>query len=66
VAFARCPLICNPPPLVLDSSHLTLIDLGEKHFLASSDLPPACQVHATHAAAARVCETATTDHISDV
>ncbi len=42
--FARCPLIANPPPLVLDSSRLTLLDLGRRAYLPSSDLPPACQV----------------------
>lgn len=44
VEFARCPLIANPPSLVMDSSRLTLLDLGRRAFLPSSDLPPACQV----------------------
>ncbi len=44
VEFARCPLIANPPPLVMDSSRLTLLDLGRRDYLPSSDLPPACQV----------------------
>lgn len=44
VEFDRCPLITNPPPLIMDSSKLTLMDLGERQILASSDLPPACQV----------------------
>ena len=44
VTLSRCPLIANPPALVMDSSALTLLDLGSRHYLASSDLPPACQV----------------------
>ncbi|CAL8469514.1 g9055 [Coccomyxa elongata] len=48
VEFARCPLIANPPPLVLDSSRLTLLDLGRRAYLPSSDLPPACQVLYQH------------------
>ncbi|BDA44750.1 hypothetical protein COCOBI_06-2280 [Coccomyxa sp. Obi] len=48
VEFARCPLITNPPPLVMDSSQLTLLDLGRRDYLPSSDLPPACQVLYQH------------------
>ena len=44
VALSRCPLIANPPPLIVDSSSLTLLDLGSRRYLPSSDLPPACQV----------------------
>ena len=44
VTLSRCPLIANPPSLVMDSRHLTLLDLGSREYLASSDLPPACQV----------------------
>lgn len=44
VALSRCPLIANPPPLIMDSSNLTLLDLGSRRYLPSSDLPPACQV----------------------
>ena len=44
VTLLRCPLIANPPPLVMDSRNLTLLDLGSRDYLASSDLPPACQV----------------------
>ena len=44
VTLLRCPLIANPPPLVMDSRNLTLLDLGSCEYLASSDLPPACQV----------------------
>ena len=46
VTLSRCPLIANPPPLVMDSRNLTLLDLGSREYLASSDLPPACQVRA--------------------
>ena len=44
VTLLRCPLIANPPALVMDSRNLTLMDLGSRDYLASSDLPPACQV----------------------
>ena len=46
MTLSRCPLIANPPALVMDSSNLTLLDLGSRDYLASSDLPPACQVRA--------------------
>ncbi|CAK0784442.1 hypothetical protein CVIRNUC_007646 [Coccomyxa viridis] len=48
VTLSRCPLIANPPSLVMDSRHLTLLDLGSREYLASSDLPPACQVLYQH------------------
>lgn len=43
--LSRCPLIANPPALILDSRDLTLLDLGSRRYLPSSDLPPACQVN---------------------
>lgn len=51
VALSRCPLIANPPPLIMDSRNLTLLDLGSRSYLPSSDLPPACQVRLLEAAA---------------
>lgn len=45
VTLSRCPLIANPPPLIMDSRNLTLLDLGSRRYLPSSDLPPACQVN---------------------
>jgi hypothetical protein len=38
------PMSRNLPPLVIDSSALTLKGLCESSFLPSADLPPACQV----------------------
>ena len=42
--FDRLPLIANLPPLVLDCSRLTLLDLGRRDFMYSTNLPPAAQV----------------------
>lgn len=56
VELSRCPLIANPPALIIDSSSLTLMELGSRRYLASSDLPPACQVRqAGHPAACSSC-----------
>ena len=41
--FDRLPLIANLPPLVLDCSRLTLLDLGRRDFMYSTNLPPAAQ-----------------------
>jgi len=43
VCFDRLPLIANLPPLVLDCSRLTLLDLGRRDFMYSTNLPPAAQ-----------------------
>ena len=43
VEFDRLPLIANLPPLVLDCSRLTLLDLGRRDFMYSTTLPPAAQ-----------------------
>lgn len=43
VEFDRLPLIANLPPLVLDCSRLTLLDLGRRDFMYSTNLPPAAQ-----------------------
>ena len=43
MCFDRLPLIANLPPLVLDCSRLTLLDLGRRDFMYSTNLPPAAQ-----------------------
>lgn len=46
VEFDPLPLVANPPPLVKDSSLVTLDDLAAapRDFTFSADLPSACQV----------------------
>ncbi|KAK9831309.1 hypothetical protein WJX81_000976 [Elliptochloris bilobata] len=48
VEFDRLPLIANLPPLVLDCSRLTLLDLGRRDFMYATNLPPAAQVLYQH------------------
>jgi hypothetical protein len=43
VDFDRSPLTCNWPPLVLDSSKITLLDLDSNSYSFSASLPTACQ-----------------------
>ena len=43
VDFDRSPLTCNRPPLVLDSSKVTLLDLDNNDYTFSASLPLACR-----------------------
>ena len=42
--FDRCPLIANPPPLVLDVTRISMLDLGRRDYMFSNCLPPAALV----------------------
>lgn len=42
--FDQLPLTSNPPPLVKDSSEVTLFDLDNGNFTLSANLDPTCQV----------------------
>ena len=55
VEFDRSPLTCNWPPLVLDSSKVTLLDLDSNNYTFSASLPIACQELYQNVAHSGVC-----------
>lgn len=61
VEFDRRPLIANPPPLIKDSSSLTMFDLSRGQYTFSADLPPACQVLYRNVAGAKITLDSTED-----
>ena len=55
VEFDRSPLTCNWPPLVLDSSKVTLLDLDSNNYTLSASLPIACRELYQNVAHSGVC-----------
>ena len=55
VDFDRSPLTCNWPPLVLDSSKVTLLDLDSNNYTFSASLPIACRELYQNVAHSGVC-----------
>ena len=55
VDFDRSPLTCNWPPLVLDSSKVTLLDLDSNSYTFSASLPIACRELYQNVAHSGVC-----------
>jgi hypothetical protein len=54
VDFDKLPLTVNPPPLVRDSSQLSMFDHDLGHFTFSADLSPTCRKLYENVSGARV------------